>query len=164
MRAVTEFLVISFVQHTLAFITSLFLDRMFAQSMNFYENNIISRFVLSVQSKSSLESSAWIDGCDYQNKDIQKKTTLPLWKNKSVVFFSAVYNKNPCYSTIYIRLYLPSQATFWIFYNVETQQHHASQIRRMQLLLKTIRKKVINCDSDFKWDFALKWRPSWTPS
>ena len=74
--AVTEFSVISFVQHTLAFITSFFLDRMFAQSRNFYENNMIERFVLSDPAKSSIESSAWIDGYDYQNKDTQK--TLPL--------------------------------------------------------------------------------------
>ena len=123
---------------------------------------MILRFVLSDPAKSSLESSAWIDGYDNQNKDTQK--TLPLRKNKSVIFFSAVYNKNPCDSTIYILLFLPYWMTSWIFCNAETQQHHASQIRRMQLLLKTIRKKVINCDSDFKWDFALKWRPSWTPS
>ena len=75
-HAVTEFLEISFVQHTLAFITSLFLDRMFAQSRNFYENNMILRSVLSDPAKCSLESSAWIDGYDYQNKDTQK--TLPL--------------------------------------------------------------------------------------
>ena len=68
-QAVTEFSVISFVQHTLTFITSLFLDRMFAQSRNFYENNMILRFVLSDPAKISLESSAWIDGNDYQNKD-----------------------------------------------------------------------------------------------
>ena len=67
---------ISFIQHTLAFITSLFLDRIFAQSRNFYENNMILRFVLSDPAKSSLESSAWIDGYGYQNKDTQK--TLPL--------------------------------------------------------------------------------------
>ena len=54
-HAVTEFLVISFVQHTLAFITSLFLDRMLAQSRNFYENNMILRFVLSDPAKSSLK-------------------------------------------------------------------------------------------------------------
>ena len=75
-HAVTEFSVISFVQHTLALITSLFLDRMFAESRNFYENNMILRFVLSDPAKSSLESSAWIDGHNYQNKDTQK--TLPL--------------------------------------------------------------------------------------
>ena len=75
-----------------------------------------------------------------------------------------MYNENPCDSTIYILLFLPSWMTSWIFYNAETQQHHASQIRRMPLLLKTTRKKVIDCDSDFKSDFALKWRPSWTPS
>ena len=68
-HAVTEFLVISFVQHTLAFITSLFLDKMFAQSRNFYENDMILRFVLSDPAKSRLESSAWIDGYDYKNKD-----------------------------------------------------------------------------------------------
>ena len=113
-HAFTEFTVILFAQHTLAFITSLFLDRMFAQSRNFYENNMILRFVLSDPAKSSLESDAWIDGYDYQNKDTQK--TLPLWKNKSVIFFSAVYNKNPCDSTIYILLFLPSWTTSWIFY------------------------------------------------
>ena len=30
--------------------------------------------------------------------------------------------------------------------------------------VENYQKKVINCDSDFKWNFALKWRPSWTPS
>ena len=67
---------ISFVQHTLAFITSLFLDRMFAQSRNFYENNMILRFVLSDSAKSSLESSAWIDGYDYHIKDAKKNITI----------------------------------------------------------------------------------------
>ena len=76
-HAVTEFSVISFVQHTLAFIASLFLDRMFAQSRNFFDNNMILRFVLSDPAESSLESSAWIDGYDYQNKDTHTKT-LPL--------------------------------------------------------------------------------------
>ena len=71
-HAVTEFSVISFVQHTLAFITSLFLDRMFAQSRNFYENDMILRFVLSYPAKSSLESSVWVVGYDYQNKDTHK--------------------------------------------------------------------------------------------
>ena len=135
-HAVTEFSVISFVQHTLAFITSLFLDRMFAQSRNFYLNNLILRFVSSDPAKSSLESSTWIDGYDYQNKDAQKHYHHE--KNKSVIFFSAVYNKNPCDSTIYILLFLPSWTTSWIFYNAETQLHHASQICQLQLLLKTI--------------------------
>ena len=85
---------ISFFQHTLAFITSLFLDRMFAQSRNFYDNNMILRFVLSDPAKSSLESSAWIDGYDYQNKDTHKKH-YHYEKNKFVIFFSAVYNKKP---------------------------------------------------------------------
>ena len=79
---------ILFVQHTLAFITSLFLDRMFAQSRNFYENNMILRFVLSDPAKSSLESSAWIDGYDYQNKDTRKHyhydKTSPLFFQCSV--------------------------------------------------------------------------------
>ena len=114
-------------------------DRMFARSRNFYENNMILRFVLSDPAKSGLESSAWIDGCDDQNKDTQK--TLQLRKNKSVIFFSVVCDKKPCDSTIYILLFLPSWTTSWIFYNAETQQHHASQILRMQLLLETIRKK-----------------------
>ena len=134
---------ISFVQHTLAFITSLFLDRMFAQSRNFYKNNMILRFVLSDPAKSSLESSAWIDGYDYQNNDTQKKHYH--YEKISLIFFSARYNKNPCDSTIYILLFLPSWTTSWIFYNFETQQHHASQIRRMQLhvLLKISEKRLL---------------------
>ena len=67
---------ISFVQHTLAFITSLFFDSTFAQSRNFYENNMILRFVLSDPAKSGLESSARIDGYDYQNKDTHKNITV----------------------------------------------------------------------------------------
>ena len=42
---------------------------MFAQSRNFYENNMILRFVLSNPAKTSFESSAWIDGYNNQNKD-----------------------------------------------------------------------------------------------
>ena len=37
---------------------------------------MILSYVLSDPAKSSLESSAWIDGYDYKNKDTQK--TLPL--------------------------------------------------------------------------------------
>ena len=85
-HAVTEFLVILFVQHTLAFINSLFLDRMFAQSRNFYENYMILRFVLSDPAKSSLESSAWFDGYDYQNNDTQKKHCH--YEKISPLFFS----------------------------------------------------------------------------
>ena len=140
--------------------TWLFLDRMFAQNRNFYENNMILSFVLSDPAKSSLESSAWIRLPEQRHT---KNITI-MKKYVRYFFFSAVYNKNPCDSTIYNLLLLPSWTTSWIFYNSETKQHHASQIRRMQLLLKTIRKKVINSDSDFKWNFALKWRPSWTPS
>ena len=76
---------ILFVQHTLAFITSLFLDKMLAQSGNFYENNMILRLVLSDPAKSSLESSAWIDGYDYQNNDTQKNITI--MKKISPLFF-----------------------------------------------------------------------------
>ena len=79
---------ISFVQHTLVFISSFFLDRMFAQSRNFYENNMILSFVLSDPAKSSLESSAWINGYDYQNKDTQKhyhyEIISPLFFQRSV--------------------------------------------------------------------------------
>ena len=72
-HAVTEYSEISFVQHTLAFIASLLLDRLFAQSRNFHEINMILRFILSDPAKSSLESSAWIDGYDYQNNDTHTK-------------------------------------------------------------------------------------------
>ena len=37
---------------------------------------MILRFVLSDPAKSSLESSALIDGYDYQNKVTQKNTTI----------------------------------------------------------------------------------------
>ena len=49
---------------------------MFGQSRNFYENNMILRFVLSDPAKNSLESSAWINGYNYQNKDTQKNITI----------------------------------------------------------------------------------------
>ena len=93
-HSVTEFLmisVISFVQHTLAFITSLFFDRMIAQSRNFYENNIL-RFILSDPAKSGLESSAWIDGYDFQNTDTHKKKK---YHYKKRYFFSEVYHYKP---------------------------------------------------------------------
>ena len=97
---------------------------------------------------------------DTITRTISHKKHYHYEKISPLFFFSAVYNKNPCDSTIYILLFLPSWTTSWIFHTAKTQQHHASQIRRMQLPLKTIMKKVINCDSDFKWDLALKWRPS----
>ena len=84
---------------------------------------MILRFVLSDPAKSSLESSALIDGNDYQNKDTQKHYH---YEKKVRFFFSAVDNKNPSDSTIYILLFLPSWTTSLIFYNAETQQHHAS--------------------------------------
>ena len=93
-HSVTEFSVISvisFVQHTLAFITSLFFDRMFAQSRNFYENNIL-RFILSDPSKSGLEISAWIDGYDFQNTYTHTKNNTI---TKKRYFFSAVYHYKP---------------------------------------------------------------------
>ena len=62
------------------------------------------------------------------------------YEKKSAVY---IINKNPCDSTIYILLSLQSWTTSCIFYNAETQQHHASQIRRMQLPLKTIRKRLL---------------------
>ena len=49
---------------------------MFAQSRNFYENNMILRFVLSDPAKSGFESGAWIDGYDYQNRDTHKNITI----------------------------------------------------------------------------------------
>ena len=56
---------------------------MFAQSRNFYENNMILMFVLSDSAKSGLESSAWIDGYDYQNRH---KKNYHYEKNKSVIY------------------------------------------------------------------------------
>ena len=38
--------------------------------------------------KSGLEIGAWVDGCDYQNKD----KNITITKNKSLLFFRAVYN------------------------------------------------------------------------
>ena len=64
-HAVTKFSVISSVRYTLAFITSSFFDKMFSQSRNFYEDNM----VLSDLAKSGLESGAWVDEYAYQNND-----------------------------------------------------------------------------------------------
>ena len=49
---------------------------MFAQSRNFYENNMILRFVLSDPAKRNLKSSAWINWYDYQNNDTHKNITI----------------------------------------------------------------------------------------
>ena len=65
--------VIPFIHFTLAFITLLSFDRMFSESMNFYENNMILRFILSDPAKSGLESGAWIDGHDIQKMHEKKK-------------------------------------------------------------------------------------------
>ena len=101
---------------------------------------MILRFVLSDPAKGSLRVELGLMDTITRTKTHKKHYHYK--KNKSV-FFSAVYNKNPCDSTIYILLSLPSWTTSWIFYNAETQQHHASQIRRMQLPLKTIRKRLL---------------------
>ena len=90
---------------------------MFAQSWNFYKNNMILRFVLSDPVKSGLEISAWIDGYDYQNKD----TNITILKKSVRYVFGKVYNKKICDSTIYILLFLPSWTTSWIFYKAETE-------------------------------------------
>ena len=45
--------------------------------------------VLSDPTKSGLESGAWIDGYDYQNKDTK---TLPLQKIRVRYFFHVVYH------------------------------------------------------------------------
>ena len=50
---------------------------------------MILRFVLSDSAKSGLESGAWIDGYDYQNKDTQTNITII---KKVCYFFSAVYH------------------------------------------------------------------------
>ena len=64
---------IPFIHFTLAFITLLSFDRMFSESMNFYENNMILRFILSDPAKSGLESGAWIDGHDIQKMHEKKQ-------------------------------------------------------------------------------------------
>ena len=66
-HSVTKFSVMLSVQYTLAFISSFF-DRVFSQSVNFYENNLIL-WHYQIRPKSGLESVAWMDGYDYQNKD-----------------------------------------------------------------------------------------------
>ena len=54
-----------------------------------------------IRPKSGLESGAWIDGYDYQNKD--KKKNITITKNKICYFFRAVYHSknyvipNHCY-------------------------------------------------------------------
>ena len=52
-----------------------------------------------------------------------------------------------------------------VFLNIlqRRKQQHVSQIPQIQPLMKTIRKKNINCDFELRLNKALKWRP-WTPS
>ena len=79
----------------MAFITSLFFDRIFAQGRNFYMNNMILRFVLSDPAISSLESSAWIDGYDNKNNDTQKKKHYHYEKISPLFFFQCSVQLKP---------------------------------------------------------------------
>ena len=79
---------ISFSQHTLAFITSLLFYLMLAKRRIYYENDMILRSILSDPAKIGLGSGAWTNGYNYQNKDTQKHDH---YENISPLFFSAVY-------------------------------------------------------------------------
>ena len=153
---------ISFGQHTLAFITSLFFDLMFDKSRIFYENNMILRFILSDPAKSGLGSGAWTNGYDDQNKDTKK--TLPLRKNKSVIFQCSVSEQthvipHPAISSILdaiLNILQCSNTTTTTTTTCQSNSKNATAVENYQ-------KIFINCDSDFKLNLALKRRPSLTP-
>ena len=78
----------SSVQCSLSFITSFF-EGMVFQSRNFYENNMILWYY-QIRPKVVLKvHGACMDGCDSQSK--YKNITLT--KNKSLLFFRAVYHR-----------------------------------------------------------------------
>ena len=136
-------------------VISLFLDRMFAQSRIFYENNMILRFVLSDPAKSSLESSAWI------RLPEQRHTKKHYHYEKiSPLFFSV---------QCIIKTHVIPQYTSCYFCHLGRHLGYFTRLKYNNIMpVKfaecNFRKKVINCNFDFKWGFALKWRPSWTPS
>ena len=74
------------------------------------------------------------------NKD--QKNTLPLRKI-SLLFSSCVVYHNKTHGIPYPAISAILDVILNI-YSAEKQQQHASQIFRLQLLLKTIRKNVIN--------------------
>ena len=129
-------------------------------------NNCIRPFVMSLTVAPNQQScllNLHLRACMYTRTKTHKKH-YHYEKISPLFFFSAVYNKThviPQYTSCYF-CHLGRHLGYLQRWNTTTSCQSNS---RMQLLLKTIRKKkVINCDSDFKWDCALKWRPFWTPS
>ena len=80
--------------------TSLFLDRMFAQNRNFYENNMILSFVLSDPAKSSLESGAWIrlpEQRHTKNITIMKKYVRYFFSVQCIIKTHVIPQYTTCY-------------------------------------------------------------------
>ena len=123
----------------------------------FYENTMIL-WHLSDPAKSGLESGAWIDAYDYQNR----QKTLPLCKIRIHYFFHAVYHsKNnmiptPCYCC-HLGRYLEYFTTLKTTTTCHLNSPNTTTIENYQ-------KIVINCDFELGLNLALKWRPSWTTS
>ena len=69
-------------------------------------------------------------------------------------FFSAVYH-NKTYVMPQPPIHLGRNFEYNAEQQQQQQQQYASQFLQIQLLLKTIRKNVINCDSDFRLNYAL---------
>ena len=126
------------------------LDRVFSQSRNY------DIMVLSYLAKGGLEV---VYGLMNTITNLKTKTKNNITKNMSLSFYRAVYHSenhvipNSVIAAIFEIILIISKR--------RKQQQYASQILQIQQLLKTIEKSLLTVI----WlNFALKWRPSWTPS
>ena len=116
------FSVISFVQYTMSFITSLF-EEIFCQSRNYYENNMILWYYQIWPKVVWKVHGAWIDGYDSQNKD----KIITITKNKSLLLF-------PCS----VSWQKPFDPPLCYWYHLGRHLRYFITLKKMQL--KTIRK------------------------
>ena len=93
--------------------------------------------LLSDLAKSGLESDAWVDESDYQNKD--KNITIT---KKSLLFFVKCIKANTMWFPTL--LLLPSWTSFWIFYNAENNNNMPVKFSKTTAA-ENYQKLIINC-------------------
>ena len=105
--------------------------------------------VLSDLAKCGLRSGVWIDEYNYQNKE---KSNIA--KSMSLLVFRALYQS---------KSHVIPHTVIAVILNIS--KHRKQQQLQIQPLLKTIRKTIgKKLLTAIRLNFALKWRPSWTPS
>ena len=148
--------VISSVQYTLTFITSFFIECL-PKIRTFYDNNMILWYHL-VLPKVVLEVLHGLMDTITRTKT----KTLPFWKIKRPWFFRTVYhNKKRVIPHPVIAAILDVILNILQSWKTTTTSQSNSPNATTN---KNYQKIVIYCDFDFRLNFTLKGRPSWTPS